>query len=79
MCLISASFWELVKDLGHCLLPDKKRWIKLDDPKEIHQLLLEHLKPQIQKTLNLNIDEPVISFFIKMINGLGCLFRSNSH
>ena len=75
LCLISASFWELVKDLGHCLLPDKKRWIKLDDPKEIHQFLLEHLKPQIQKTLNLNIDEPVISFFIKMINGLGCLFR----
>ena len=65
---ISASFWELVKYLGPCLLPDGKGWIKLVDPKEIHQFLLEHLQPKIQKRMIPSIGVPVLSFIIKRIN-----------
>jgi hypothetical protein len=60
----------MVKDLGHCLLPDGKHWVRMDDPKEIHQLLLENLKPQIQKTMMPATGVPVFPLFVRMINEL---------
>ena len=74
LCSISASFWELVKELGHCLLPDGKQWVRIVDPKEIHQLLMKHLQPQIQESMIPAIGLPVFPLIIKMINGFALLF-----
>ena len=74
LCSISASFWELVKDLKPCLLPDGKQWVRIVEPKEIHQLLMKHVQPQIQKTMIPAIDVPDFPLFVKMINGLALSF-----
>lgn len=74
LCSISASFWELLKDLGPCLLPDGVKWVRLIDPKEIHQFLLEHLQPQIKNAMIPPIDVPVFPLFLKMINRIGLSF-----
>ena len=79
LCSMSASFWELIKELGHCLLPDGKQWVRLVNPKDIHQFLLENLQPQIQKSMIHPIGAPVFPLILKIINGLACsLWESRS-
>ena len=74
LCSISASFWELIKELGHCLLTDGKQWVQIADPKKIHQFLLEHLQPQIEKMLIPTVGVPISPLIVKMMNGLALSF-----
>ena len=74
LCSISASFWELIKELENCILTDGKKWIYIVDPRETHRFLLEHLRPQIQKILIPSVGLPLSPLIVKIINGLALKF-----
>ena len=74
LCSISASFWELVKDIGHCLLTDGKQWIRINDSTEIHKCLLNHLQPLIKRSMIPIIAVPVFPLTVKILNIIALSF-----